>query len=176
MGFYIHSCQKMRYKGDYQPSELLCPTTLAWYPLSECVPLLEAFKFTPFEPQLALQRRSLGAPPPLPPPVAAPPADDSIAAATATAPKAAAPGDAPAPRTAEQARAEIYAQLLERLFSPNQADATADLKLCKIKLKNTPLIDISMVKREFQPQIAEILQPWIVLCGHENASKFDVCF
>lgn len=25
MGYYIHSCSKMRYKGDYKPSELLCP-------------------------------------------------------------------------------------------------------------------------------------------------------
>ena len=23
MGFYVHSCPKMRYKGDYKPSELL---------------------------------------------------------------------------------------------------------------------------------------------------------
>ena len=27
MGYYIHSCPKMRYKGDYKPSELLCPVT-----------------------------------------------------------------------------------------------------------------------------------------------------
>jgi hypothetical protein len=25
MGFYIHTCPKMKYKADYQPSELLCP-------------------------------------------------------------------------------------------------------------------------------------------------------
>lgn len=25
MGFYIHSCHKMRYKADYAPSDLLCP-------------------------------------------------------------------------------------------------------------------------------------------------------
>ncbi len=27
MGFYIHSCHKMRYKADYMPSDLLCPNT-----------------------------------------------------------------------------------------------------------------------------------------------------
>jgi hypothetical protein len=25
MGFYIHTCPKMRYKSEYRPSELLCP-------------------------------------------------------------------------------------------------------------------------------------------------------
>jgi hypothetical protein len=28
MGFYIHTCPKMRYKADYGPSDLLCPATL----------------------------------------------------------------------------------------------------------------------------------------------------
>lgn len=26
MGYYIHTCPKMRYKADYTPSELLCPS------------------------------------------------------------------------------------------------------------------------------------------------------
>lgn len=33
MGFYIQSSQKMVYKGDYQPSELLCPITYTWVTL-----------------------------------------------------------------------------------------------------------------------------------------------
>lgn len=32
MGFYIHSCHKMQYKADYQPSDLLCPERLCWIP------------------------------------------------------------------------------------------------------------------------------------------------
>ena len=59
MGFYIHSCEKMRYKGDYQPSELLCPTSLEWFPLKNCIPLMEKHKFTPFEPKLAAERDSV---------------------------------------------------------------------------------------------------------------------
>lgn len=58
MGFYIHSCEKMRYKSEYMPSDLLCPTTLQWFPYSQCVPLLDAFNFTPFEPSLALKRKA----------------------------------------------------------------------------------------------------------------------
>ncbi|GAA5997142.1 arginyltransferase [Rhodotorula paludigena] len=41
MGFYIHSCPKMRYKADYQPSLLLDPETNAYYPWSQCKPLLD---------------------------------------------------------------------------------------------------------------------------------------
>lgn len=35
MGFYIQDNQKMAYKGDYRPSELLCPITYRWVPLDE---------------------------------------------------------------------------------------------------------------------------------------------
>jgi len=35
MGYYIHDCQKMRYKGEYKPSELRCPTTGKWVSLDD---------------------------------------------------------------------------------------------------------------------------------------------
>ncbi|KAI4456598.1 arginine-trna-protein transferase 1 [Holotrichia oblita] len=45
MGFYIHSCPKMRYKGRLVPSDLLCPETYKWYPITECIPKLEQSKY-----------------------------------------------------------------------------------------------------------------------------------
>lgn len=30
LGYYIHSCQKMIYKAEYKPSELLCPVHFKW--------------------------------------------------------------------------------------------------------------------------------------------------
>lgn len=30
LGYYIESCTKMRYKAEYRPSELLCPTSYRW--------------------------------------------------------------------------------------------------------------------------------------------------
>ena len=33
MGYYIHSCVKMRYKGDYKPQYVLDPETYEWNPL-----------------------------------------------------------------------------------------------------------------------------------------------
>ena len=35
LGYYIHSCGKMRYKADYHPSQLLCPSTLQWVDAQE---------------------------------------------------------------------------------------------------------------------------------------------
>lgn len=35
MGFYIHSCPKMRYKGRLDPSALLCPEVYSWHPLTD---------------------------------------------------------------------------------------------------------------------------------------------
>ncbi|KAH8730354.1 arginine-tRNA-protein transferase 1, partial [Phaeosphaeriaceae sp. PMI808] len=35
MGFYIYSCAKMRYKGDFRPQYVLDPVSLEWGPLDE---------------------------------------------------------------------------------------------------------------------------------------------
>ncbi|XP_078007144.1 arginyl-tRNA--protein transferase 1 isoform X10 [Phascolarctos cinereus] len=48
MGFYIHSCPKMRYKGQYRPSDLLCPETYVWVPIEQCLPALESSKYCRF--------------------------------------------------------------------------------------------------------------------------------
>ncbi|KAJ1139966.1 hypothetical protein NDU88_006327 [Pleurodeles waltl] len=45
MGFYIHSCPKMRYKGQYRPSDLLCPDTYTWVDIEKCLPKLEQSKY-----------------------------------------------------------------------------------------------------------------------------------
>lgn len=37
MGYYVHSCPKMRYKGAYAPSDLLCPESFVWVKLTEKV-------------------------------------------------------------------------------------------------------------------------------------------
>lgn len=45
MGFYIHSCQKMRYKKEYPPSYLLCPETYEWVPVESCLRALSENKY-----------------------------------------------------------------------------------------------------------------------------------
>jgi hypothetical protein len=45
MGFYIHSCQKMRYKAEYSPSELLCPVTGHWVTHADAKPILDVARF-----------------------------------------------------------------------------------------------------------------------------------
>ncbi|KAJ7507668.1 arginine-tRNA-protein transferase [Mycena galericulata] len=66
MGFYIHSCPKMRYKGDYSPSYLADPETYEWFPLKTCIPLLEKYRYACFsnpdhsiaEPSNSLKRKT----------------------------------------------------------------------------------------------------------------------
>ncbi|KAL1681640.1 arginine-tRNA-protein transferase [Schizophyllum commune] len=48
MGFYIHSCQKMRYKGEYAPSYLADPETYEWYPIEQCKKLLDNHRYACF--------------------------------------------------------------------------------------------------------------------------------
>lgn len=46
MGYYIHSCKKMRYKGDYKPQFVLDNVSLGWDPLDdELRALMERRKF-----------------------------------------------------------------------------------------------------------------------------------
>jgi len=41
LGYYIHSCPKMRYKAAYNPSELLCPVRYQWIPFQAAKPVLD---------------------------------------------------------------------------------------------------------------------------------------
>ncbi|XP_052199143.1 arginyl-tRNA--protein transferase 2-like isoform X1 [Diospyros lotus] len=41
LGYYIHSCSKMRYKAAYRPSELLCPLRYQWVSFDIARPLLD---------------------------------------------------------------------------------------------------------------------------------------
>ncbi|KAF6153583.1 hypothetical protein GIB67_027450 [Kingdonia uniflora] len=41
LGYYIHSCSKMRYKAAYWPSELLCPLRYKWVSFDIARPLLD---------------------------------------------------------------------------------------------------------------------------------------
>ena len=60
MGFYVHSCQKMRYKGEYYPSYLLCPESYHYIPIESCKPKLDVSKYarlndTPTDPEVVEQ-------------------------------------------------------------------------------------------------------------------------
>ncbi|EFC49361.1 arginyltransferase 1-like protein [Naegleria gruberi] len=57
LGFYIHSCQKMKYKGQYSPSEILCFDTYTWVPLNdELKSKLEENKYFTFNEQAEKKR------------------------------------------------------------------------------------------------------------------------
>ena len=46
MGYYIHSCPRMLYKGQYTQSYLLCPESYRFVPIELCRPKLDANKFS----------------------------------------------------------------------------------------------------------------------------------
>eukprot|EP01080_Neovahlkampfia_damariscottae_P010626 gene10626-3249_t len=48
LGSYVHHNSKVNYKGNYSPSELLCPVTLNWVDFDVCSKLLDKSKFTRF--------------------------------------------------------------------------------------------------------------------------------
>ncbi|GLV46733.1 Arginyltransferase 1 [Carabus blaptoides fortunei] len=52
MGFYIHSCPKMRYKANLHASYLLCPETYVWFPIEQCIPKLDKGKYCRFNEDL----------------------------------------------------------------------------------------------------------------------------
>ncbi|KAJ3892897.1 arginine-tRNA-protein transferase [Lentinula edodes] len=47
LGYYVHSCQKMRH-GEYQPSFLCDPETFEWYPFADCTALLAEYRYACF--------------------------------------------------------------------------------------------------------------------------------
>uniref|UniRef100_A0A915PCL2 Arginyl-tRNA--protein transferase 1 n=1 Tax=Meloidogyne floridensis TaxID=298350 RepID=A0A915PCL2_9BILA len=59
MGFYLYDCPKMRYKGCFRPSDLLCDYCFDWVPLSECDKLLKekGGRFTTFHPTLETSKK-----------------------------------------------------------------------------------------------------------------------
>lgn len=48
LGFYTHTCKKMRYKGNFKPSYLQCPQVFTWHPIKECLKKLETNKYSRF--------------------------------------------------------------------------------------------------------------------------------
>ncbi|KAG2083812.1 arginine-tRNA-protein transferase [Suillus cothurnatus] len=44
----IHSCPKMKYKGGFSPSYLADPEEFTWFPLADCIPQLEKFRYAAF--------------------------------------------------------------------------------------------------------------------------------
>ncbi|KAF6207860.1 hypothetical protein GE061_016309 [Apolygus lucorum] len=46
MGYYIHSCPKMRYKAKFCPSYLLCPETYTWHAFEKAKPKLDVSEYS----------------------------------------------------------------------------------------------------------------------------------
>ncbi|KAJ0705262.1 putative arginyltransferase [Helianthus annuus] len=58
LGYYIHSCNKMRYKAAYRPSELLCPLRYEWVPYDTAKRLLDRKSYVVLSDLAILQNES----------------------------------------------------------------------------------------------------------------------
>lgn len=58
LGYYIHSCSKMRYKAAYHPSELLCPLRYVWVPFEKARPLLDQRPYVVLSDYVALNKQA----------------------------------------------------------------------------------------------------------------------
>ncbi|XP_065051760.1 arginyl-tRNA--protein transferase 1-like isoform X1 [Rhopilema esculentum] len=50
IGYYLHACQKMRYKGNYDPSFLLCPESYKFVPIKSCIQKHDLTKYCRLNP------------------------------------------------------------------------------------------------------------------------------
>ena len=60
MGYYIHDCDKMNYKGSYYPSSLLDVRIRSWVPLEQCLDDVKSRRFNaplPLSEERELRRR-----------------------------------------------------------------------------------------------------------------------
>ena len=55
LGFYIHSCPKMSYKGQYKPSFLLCPESYRFQPIQQSIIKLNVDKYSRLDEQTNVQ-------------------------------------------------------------------------------------------------------------------------
>jgi len=55
MGFYIHSCPKMRYKSQYHPSYLLCPETYLWFDVTKSASKLDKSKYSRLSEDISIE-------------------------------------------------------------------------------------------------------------------------
>ncbi|SPQ95070.1 unnamed protein product (mitochondrion) [Plasmodiophora brassicae] len=48
LGYYIHTCPKMRYKAQFPPTQVLCPERYTWHSLEQCLPALDTSAYVVF--------------------------------------------------------------------------------------------------------------------------------
>lgn len=163
MGFYIHNCAKMNYKGDYAPSELLCPTTLKWFPTSECRTLLDAFNFSPLDPSLATSRSDIG---------------DGLYFPAPKRKRVASGDDAgedeealsPAERTARS----DHASKMAAMFGPRLADPDAVDAAALVLTGTAQDLYLWQLRETYQKMLRPILTDWVTFAGTDVARRMGV--
>jgi arginine-tRNA-protein transferase len=162
MGFYIHNCVKMRYKGEYAPSELLDCKTYQFFSLDTiCIPALEKHSFTPFsspakeEFEALMERKKQ---------------KSEVKAETTDKPETKQP---PRTLTTEELKAFLH----------SGTPSLSKNKLMKL-INEIPLelgesygyrvIQLNVLTDKFQEMFEPLLIEWLDLVGPEIAKKFHI--
>jgi hypothetical protein len=170
MGFYIHSCPKMNYKGDYSPSELLCPTTLNWFPLSDCRALLDAYKFSPFDPELVASRAAVGDELYFTPSSAK---KKSVIEKSGSESESDEESDSDLSPADRAAKSEHSARMAA-LFGPRAASAP-DLNCCPLVITGAPeALRLRQLIDTYQDMFRPLLTDWVSGAGGEVAARINV--
>jgi len=145
MGYYVHSCQKMRYKADYRPSRLLCPVTGSWVAAETAQRVLNTKRYARLDGT-----------------------STDLAGASAETPAAA--GRAAAATCAErlaEARAEM-----RKAPEQEEADAAAAAEAMPLVLvRSRAACRVSGLTSSGQEAIRPLLQQFAQHCTHEVASR-----
>lgn len=161
MGFYIHSCEKMRYKAEFCPSELLCPISFEWFDFeSVCKPLLNRCSFTPFHPNYVAKHVS--------------DCVDNYSGSESN-------------DTTVAAAHSIQALSLNKCKMTNEAITVSqilseryhgyvDVSNLQILLQSNRLVKMKQLTEESRLIVEPILQEWVEACTPEIAKNFVVKF
>lgn len=165
MGFYIHSCPKMNYKGDYSPSELLCPTSVNWFPLLNCKALLDAHKFTPFDPDLVLTREAVG---------------DDLYFKSEKRKRS----DGEDIEDIEEGKEDYAAQKLEKyehvarmanLFGPRREAPALNLDKIALVITGAPReVYLPQLRQVYQEKLRPLLTQWVTYAGNSAAARIRI--
>jgi len=183
MGFYIHSCPKMRYKAEYRPSELLCPTAFRWISVDESTAHLDAFRFTPLDAAAAARRAVV--PADVGPGIRPPPTDDGEPVeeteSSASSSPVVAPEDAAAPtqrrgppRSEDEGTAKTLQLRQLECFAAYEPAAAELTERVPLYIGRPRLAVLPMLNAEAQVFLRPVLQEWVHQCGADLATRLVV--
>lgn len=161
MGFYIDGCEKMKYKADFSPSELLCPVTYDWFDYaSVCKPKLRLYKFAPFHPDWFSRYGELAA------------RQEQSVESTSTA-----VGDDNHSGSVDPSpSADHWKQQFLPVTCREPQVVSAAVERVWLNVRGPTLVHLAQLRTQTREVVRPILGEWVKMCGADLADNFVVQF